>query len=507
MLAISKLETTLRIVANALKLEQTNQPRPGDTEDFSKWISIANYDFNITPEELKDILEYLKDKKLINLNSALYEPLFGRNNEIVGEDRNAIIIDFDIIDLDGLKKLYNQLNANYPKLPSPLIRPKALELIAKEIGEISSGQSLKTFLTDDCCVPKELVIYPNTKWRMVYDAMEYLAYSAKVEHYKSLFSIIEKSLHPLEHNGSEQKANELKNKFNSWLKFDGLQVSDDGKLYSQIEPNSEYLVDKDGHFNCDEINQNGNRLFPISQTKIASLFAIWRKLIKTTKKYIANNNAINDDLNFVYFEIIKKIEDILNSGNCGKLYSKYKKPFKNLSGFEYEVRAQGKTVDDILTEMQSFLGEITEVCLPTQLEVEKAMTEFSDLFGKIDECFVDDMSGKITPATMILFDEEKSTLTLNGKSMKIPEFSNEFYMCKEMINLWPMGERVSWDALYKSMQGIGKDIETKTTNREMQRMSRCVYDAMRRINKKVRQFFDIKKDIFRQDNNCIVRNF
>ncbi len=81
-----------------------------------------------------------------------------------------------------------------------IIKPKSLELIAKEIGDLDSGSNLVEFLTN-CGVKRELIEYPNTKWRMIFSVLLTLASSKNKEDKRILFKIIEGAYHPLMYGG------------------------------------------------------------------------------------------------------------------------------------------------------------------------------------------------------------------------------------------------------------------------------------------------------------------
>jgi len=126
------------------------------------------------------------------------------------------------------------------KIPQSIIKPKSLELIAKEIGNLETGTNLINFLTD-CGVDKKLIEYPQTKWRMVYDVFMALATSPNPKKQEILFKIIEEASHPLMHNGDEEVAKKYEDKFNKLLKYDGFTL----KNYKIKEINKEVRQDDD----------------------------------------------------------------------------------------------------------------------------------------------------------------------------------------------------------------------------------------------------------------------
>ena len=104
-----------------------------------------------------------------------------------------------------------------------IIKPKSLELIAREIGDLDTGSNLVGFLVN-CGVDRELIEYPQTKWRMVNDVLTILATSNELKDQTLLFKIIEEASHPLMHNGDEKLAKQTEENFNKYLKYDGFQL-------------------------------------------------------------------------------------------------------------------------------------------------------------------------------------------------------------------------------------------------------------------------------------------
>ena len=137
---------------------------------------------------------------------------------------------------DELYRLYenggvyseNQKVFSEPNNLQSIIKPKSLELIAKEIGNMDSGSNLVEFLAN-CGVEQSLIEYPNTKWRMVYTILITLASSQKLQDQETLSKILEEAIHPLMHEGDEKIAKQYEDKFNSLLKYDNFVIKK-GKL-------------------------------------------------------------------------------------------------------------------------------------------------------------------------------------------------------------------------------------------------------------------------------------
>lgn len=188
----------------------------------------TNYVDNSIPdiETQRKLLYKLKDWKAVDVVPV--------DNVLRGSDIfNPKIYDLTIKQpkFDELYRLYES-GGSYsesknatpePKTLQSIIKPKSLELIAKEIGELDSGSNLVEFLVN-CGVRRELIEYPQTKWRMVNDILITLATSTKPQDQELLFKIIEEASHPLMHGGDEQLAKQTEKNFNKYLKYNGFQL-------------------------------------------------------------------------------------------------------------------------------------------------------------------------------------------------------------------------------------------------------------------------------------------
>ena len=107
-----------------------------------------------------------------------------------------------------------------------LIRDETIEYIARNIGEEYSGPPLYEKLK--MIVPTDgVVIYPNTKWRMVFDTMKYCSQlDDEIKGLKALIRIIELSIHPLniKNDDSEKTSRKLIEIYNNKLFYDGLEI-------------------------------------------------------------------------------------------------------------------------------------------------------------------------------------------------------------------------------------------------------------------------------------------
>ncbi|MBP9812658.1 hypothetical protein KBC86_04700, partial [Candidatus Gracilibacteria bacterium] len=89
-------------------------------------------------------------------------------------------------------------------------------------GDSGNAESIIKTLKS-CEVPEYLVIYPNTKWRMVDDLFRVLATSYYEEGHNLLFSIIETYLNPIRF-GSIEAGIETQKYYSEYLAYDGYEI-------------------------------------------------------------------------------------------------------------------------------------------------------------------------------------------------------------------------------------------------------------------------------------------
>lgn len=109
----------------------------------------------------------------------------------------------------GVDKFFDLLDRINGK--TAIIKKQTLEFIARHSGEQSSGSHLVDLL-ETWGVPKSLIEYPNTKWRMIDTVLTYYASSSSPEDHQMLFKIIEEIAHPLMYAGDKEKSLEVQDK-------------------------------------------------------------------------------------------------------------------------------------------------------------------------------------------------------------------------------------------------------------------------------------------------------
>ena len=116
-------------------------------------------------------------------------------------------------------------NATKTKSLQPSIKPKILEFIAKEMGNLWAEKKLINFLIN-CGVHKKLIKSYQTKWKTVYNVLQKLNTSDQLNDRKILFKIIEDAVHPLiMHEGDASSAQTLLNRFNEYLYYDRAYIA------------------------------------------------------------------------------------------------------------------------------------------------------------------------------------------------------------------------------------------------------------------------------------------
>jgi len=277
-----------------------------------------------------------------------------------------------IIDIKIIKELLKERGKRIK------INPKTLELISKEIAEHKSGTEIIQLL-GECGVPKKIIVYPETKWKMLVKTFRVLNTSLNQRANRMLYKIIENSIHPLFFEGDEEKTGQVREKYNTWLKYDNVQISkDDGKIY--IGPTKE---ERDMGFD-DWFSSDGETYEPtghvISPDDVAKLWVLWSQLVQVVSAHQKDTQLNNNELEKLYLEIIGKAEEIIFWGEVGTIKEKYKRPFTSLSTAEIETKAKG--MNRPMELVGNFLIEITSLN-PYPPKVSKETEEQDELIKRV----------------------------------------------------------------------------------------------------------------------------
>jgi len=297
-------------------------------------------------------------------------------------------VEVEVVESGGLKNIY--LPKTYLRVldikrvkellkdreERAVIRAETLELLSRDIAEHKTGPKLVDFLKK-CGVPTKMIVYPNTKWKTLFDAFRVLSTSANHKANKILYKVIEAAIHPLFFDGDKEKAAEIEKKYSEWLKYDRITLND-GKLY--IGPSEEEWdlgiiewMDTDGNV----IEPKGYVLFP---SHIAQLWVLWSQLIVLVSAYENNQALDHKELEKLYLEVIGKAEELIEYGKLGRIKETYKRPFTSLATAHIEAKAKkAESPSDLIN---AFLLEITALN-PDPTEVGKEMEKKSELIERI----------------------------------------------------------------------------------------------------------------------------
>ncbi len=277
-----------------------------------------------------------------------------------------------ILDIKKVKELLTERGKD------AIIRTEVLELLARDIAQYKTGQKLVDLLKK-YGVPTKMIVYPNTKWKTLFDAFRVLSTSPNRKVNRTLYKIIEAIVHPLFFDGDKNKATEIQKKYNEWLKYDRINI-DDGKIY--IGPTEEEWdlgmtewVDSDG--NVFEPQFGVHVIYP---NHLAELWVLWNQIVVLVSAYQNNPTLNHNELEKIYLEIIGEAEDIIEYKNIGLLKKIYKRPFTSLATAHIEAKA--KKAEGLLELIGAFLVEITAL-KPDPVEIAKAMEKKSDLIARI----------------------------------------------------------------------------------------------------------------------------
>lgn len=248
----------------------------------------------------------------------------------------------------------------------PTIRLKSLELIAREIGNLDTGSNLASFLIE-CGVDERLVVYPNTKWWMIYAVLVELACSKSDRDKETLFKVIGNAVHPLMHGGNTFSAEMLQSKFNDYLGYDNLELSYNKKegVHEVIEPLSEDEK-KEIIAKLDERVKKAieSLCLPENKEKISLLRKTYQALMGIVELFCRNFLRLSQEeivkLNKHYLVLDRTVWDIiagLKLGGAFENYKKYPRPFTNLFSAEKELDGDINW-NVIRREMSARFGEI-----------------------------------------------------------------------------------------------------------------------------------------------------
>lgn len=467
-------------------------------------------------------------------------------------------------DAKRLSTLLKEYEKKFPKRTKPLIREKALERIAIKMGELDTGDGLVKFL-ENYGVDKELIVYPNTKWRMIFDAMSYLSCSERKEDQEALFKIIGEATHPLMHSGNVSSAEALRSEFNNYLSYDKLGIGYDENAGTYIVAQ---LLDKDAEdeiiaevhieaqieaqieFEEKEKQQLEFLRQPKNKEKISLLKKVYQSLMNVVETFCENPSYPTSELNNAYKFLDHLVWEVISElklrGNAIRNFNNYTSPFVNLFAAEKHYREQKRILSwqRIRPEMNAMYGDIEEIYQEVngsdilaepeqQKKINNIQFYLSELKEKNKETKKQE-EPKEPPATRIEItgmpplvfkesEEKKSLRKISLKSVQIdydddepiikigkhnvglPPYKNEHYFCQSVFEYKPK-EPISWDIIYDKMTGYstvsgGKKPEPIRENWQK------VNDTMKRLNNRIKEVVNTDDDLFSWSEKMVIRNY
>lgn len=335
----------------AIKFIRNVYPRPFESLAETIEIKPIGIILEIFEKDFEKV--YKKYQKACDLQSYLnnYQDSLLRVAKGEVKPKEANILNFAHVEPTQPEKA--PIRATTPKNPS-VIKAKTLELIAQEIGNLDTGTNLINFLTD-CGVNNKLIEYPQTKWRMVYGVLTMLAASNEPKDQEVLPKIIEGAVHPLMHDGDEQKAKALQDKFNIYLKYDGFEIGfrKEGNSFSPALICLDAIARSDIPEGSEEYKDKISLLRKTYQTLMGVVEVFCRNFsrlshedtVELNKHYLALDKAVWDTI------------DELQLGGAFENYKKYPRPFTNLFSAEKELDGD-ISWNVIRREMSARFGEI-----------------------------------------------------------------------------------------------------------------------------------------------------
>src|SRR3989339_156518 len=341
----------------------------GDSVDLQSFETEKDSNFLIGTADYWEEKQYIKD----------FEIEIAESEEYFGYPNGWITVKFVVTNRDFFESEVSKLQEENPKREQPILRRQTTELIARALGEMMTGTDLQQFLLDQG-VDGDLVIYPNTKWRMAHDALNYLCASARQDDFEKVQKVLRESLHPIFHTSDIEKSRKFEDQINSWVGFDGyrftdgilskIQTTTEGKPPSDI--NKEALLGQVKKIE-ELLDQDKKKLDVATKEMIKRIETFWLQskmvldAIEDCSSRIATGAQI---INLPDLDVPKLLkEDLLKSLHASGVldYLKDESPFI-VSTREWRRFLQGqsvivKNVEEIntfSTSIQTFLGDLQE---------------------------------------------------------------------------------------------------------------------------------------------------
>lgn len=275
------------------------------------------------------------------------------------------------------------------------------------MGEFDKGYRLVQFLKE-CGVPSSMIIYPNTKWRMIYEVMFALSSSSVEADNELLYKIIISYLHPLNLKGNEYLSETYTNQFNQWLKYDNLEITRFNNVPQMtIRTSPKLQAEFDEQFDSMVDDETGQALHLIKEKYLEDIILLkksYQLLLNIVNTFFNQKCRPTDQLNDCYLKIcrivattnIKVFDDsTLKEFSWAPIpkVSNFWRPFNNLfsaasqyNGLPYDIQLE------LWRKMNNYYGQIVELCfncdagdILSQLEIQKVLNEISLYLTELKE--------------------------------------------------------------------------------------------------------------------------
>lgn len=174
-----------------------------------------------TNEENDDLIQLLIDLDLVQYD---WNDITKQTHRNVGNR----IIEFSF-EADKILALEDRIKGKNGR-----VKKDALDLIAQDIARRYSLDEIVRVFTDTG-VPKTMFTQGTGEWSGVFYVLSYYTTSSDEsgDDFSQFIKILEKVLHPLAFDGDESKAKETRFKYNSYLKYDKIQLPDNQFLFEK----------------------------------------------------------------------------------------------------------------------------------------------------------------------------------------------------------------------------------------------------------------------------------
>lgn len=210
----SRIKTKGQLVQNRELFQKVLQI-VGEIEPRHKYTTPTN-------EENDDVVQLLIDLGLVDYD---WSALDKQTHRAIGNR----IIEFTF-EADSIIDLKNRVSGKNGR-----VKKEALDLIAKDIANrYTLDEIVQVFC--DVGVPESMFIHNADEYSSVFYVLSFYSTTGGEEEHddlKQFRKILEKVLHPLAFGGDEEKAKETRTKYNSYLKYDKVELPTNAYLFEK----------------------------------------------------------------------------------------------------------------------------------------------------------------------------------------------------------------------------------------------------------------------------------